>query len=79
MNIMNPTCEYCGQLHHIPGCPNYEESEPKYKCSICGYGINIGDEYIVNANKEYAHLECVDHVKDLAKFLGYEIEEMKNE
>ena len=46
-------------------------------CSICKEGIYNGEEYIVNDDKEYAHWECVDYGRDLAKFLGYEIKTME--
>ncbi len=77
MNIMNCTCEYCGQLHHIPGCPNYDEPELQYKCSICGYGIEIGDEYIENSTGEFAHVDCMYDPYLTAKFFGEEIHRMQ--
>lgn len=46
MNIMNCTCEYCGQLHHIPGCPNYKEYKSNVICAECGEEICIGDKYV---------------------------------
>ena len=38
-----------------------------------------GEEYIENDYGEYAHWECVDYGRDLAKFLGYAIKEMDDE
>lgn len=73
-------CEYCHRVsghHHM--CPNYEIPETNCYCHKCGEMINVGDEYIVNDNEEYAHWECVDYGRDLANFLGYEIKEMENE
>ena len=33
----------------------------------------------MNDNGDYAHWECVNYGRDLAKFLGYEIKEMDDE
>ena len=73
-------CEYCYRdvIHH-PRCPLYEEPEPSHYCSICGEGIYNGEEYIENDSGEYAHWECVDYGRDLAKWLGYEIKEMEDD
>ena len=46
-------------------------------CVICGEGIQIGEEYIVNSINEYAHFDCVDYPRDLVKFLGYKIDYME--
>ena len=62
-----------------PGCPNYISPSVNHYCSICDEGIYDGEEYIVNDNGDYAHWECVDYGRDLAKFLGYEIKEMDDE
>ena len=73
-------CEYCGKyVTHHPRCPLYEPPKPTYCCSICNEGIYDGEEYIENDVGEYAHWECVDHGRDLVKFLGYEIKEMYSE
>lgn len=73
-------CEYCHQyIDHHPRCPLYEHPKVSHYCSICGEGILNGEEYIENDYGEYAHLECVDYSRDLAKFLGYEIKEMADE
>ena len=73
-------CEYCGQyITHHPQCPLYESPKASHYCSICGEGILNGEEYIENDIGEYAHWECVDYGRDLAKFLGYEIKEMDDE
>lgn len=48
-------------------------------CVICGDGIQIGEEYIVNSINEYAHFDCVDYSRDLVKFLGYKIDYMEDE
>lgn len=70
-------CEYCGQYGtHYSRCPLYEPRATHY-CSICDEGIYDGEEYIKNDIGEYAHWECVDYGRDLAKFLGYEIKTME--
>ena len=73
-------CIYCGRdgEHHYR-CPLYKSPKASHNCSICGEGILNGEEYIENDYGEYAHWECVDYGKDLAKFLGYEIKEMDDE
>lgn len=71
-------CFECRQNPCHPRCSNAEEPKIDHYCSICGYGIYKGEEYIENDDCKYAHLECVDYVRDLARFLGYEIKEMKN-
>ena len=73
-------CEYCYRVsgEHHPRCPLAPEPKTHYNCSICKEGIQNGEEYIVNDNNDYAHWECVDYAKDLAKFLGYEIKEMED-
>ena len=71
-------CEYCGQYgSHNPRCPLYEPSKVSHYCSICNEGIYDGKEYIENDYGDFAHWECVDYGKDLAKFLGYEIKIME--
>ena len=67
-------CEYCQQYGtHHPRCPLYEPSKASHYCSICQEGIYNGEEYIENDCGEYAHWECVDYGRDLAKWLGFDI------
>ena len=70
-------CEYCHRIdgHHYK-CPNYTPQKATHYCSICDNGIYEGDEYLVNDDNEYAHFDCVEYGKDMAKFLGYKIKEM---
>ena len=71
-------CEYCHLYgEHYPQCPFYEPPKATHYCSICNEGILNGEEYIVNDDGEYAHLDCVDYGRDLAEWLGYEIKEME--
>ena len=70
-------CNYCLRDYgHNPRCPLYKDKKSYYYCSICGDGILEGEEYIENDCGEYAHWECVDYGRDLARFLGYEIKTM---
>ena len=72
-------CEYCMKIggEHDSRCPNYTLPKTNYYCDICGEGIYPGEEYIINDDDKYAHWECVDYGRDLAKWLGYEIKEME--
>ena len=71
-------CKYCGQYgNHNPRCPLYEPPKPTQYCSICNDGIYPGEEFIKNDNDNYAHWECIDCGRDLAKWLGYEIRTME--
>lgn len=71
-------CKYCRHIiGHHPRCPLYEPLKISHYCSICNEGIYGGEEYIENDCGEYAHLDCVDYGRDLAKFLGYEIKTME--
>ena len=73
-------CIYCGQYGtNHPRWPLYIPPKATHYCSICGEGIYDGEEYIVNDDGEYAHWDCVDYGRDLAKFLGYKVREMNEE
>ena len=72
-------CEICRKHPCHPRCPNTESLQIKKVCSICNEGIYDGEEYIVNGDYEYAHWECVNYARDLAKFLGYEIKVMSKD
>lgn len=72
-------CSICRKNPCDCRCPNYTPLKTRYHCSICNDGIYDGEEYIENDIGEYAHWECVDYGKDLAKFLGYEIKTMEDE
>lgn len=72
------SCEFCNHnIGHDYRCPKYDSSECTHMCIICGEGIQIGEEYIVNSINEYAHFDCVDYPRDLVKFLGYKIDYME--
>lgn len=72
-------CSECRQNPCHPRCPNAEEPTSDYKCSECDNYILVGEKYIVNDDGDYAHWECVDYARDLAKFLGYDVKEMEDE
>ena len=57
----------------------YESPKASHNCSICHEGIYDGEEYIENLDGEYAHWECVDYGRDLAKWLGFDIKTMEND
>ena len=72
-------CSICKQYPCHSRCPNYIPPKASHCCYICNEGIYGGEEYIENDDGEYAHWECVDYGRDLAKFLGYEIKTMEEE
>ena len=72
-------CEICRSYSCRTRCPNYIPPKAKYYCSICNEGIYEGEEYIENLYGEYAHWECVDYGRDLAKWLGFEIKTMEED
>lgn len=74
-------CEYCHMpmdLHH-PRCPNYKNNKSRYYCSACGEGIYSGEEYIVNGDGDYRHMDCFRDKKDIVKWLGYDVEVMEDD
>ena len=73
-------CIYCGMNgeHHYR-CPLYIPPKASHNCSICHEEILNGEEYIENDYGEYAHWECVDYGRDLAKWLGFDIKTMEND
>ena len=66
-----------GERHYR--CLLYESPRACRNVYICHEEILNGEEYIENDYGEYAHWECVDYGRDLAKFLGYAIKEMDDE
>lgn len=74
------TCEECHMMKCSPTYPYFvPKKKTNYYCSICGDGIYDGEEYIKNDVGDYAHWECIDRKKDLAEWLGYEIEIMEED
>lgn len=71
-------CEICGRsVGHSYRCPNYTPPKASYYCSACGDGIYDGEEYIENLDGEYRHYECFNGMRDLLKWLGFEIKTME--
>lgn len=71
-------CKYCLQSTCPPGCPNYQQHKPLYYCSVCGNGIYEGEEYVANNDGEYIHFDCIQSIRQLLQWLGYEIKEMED-
>lgn len=67
-------CEYCGQTgsHHYR-CPNYDPPKAYYYCSICGSGIYDGEEYIRNDDGDVIHFDCINGLRGLLEWLGYDV------
>lgn len=72
------SCEYCMKIggKHDSRCPLYELPKTSHYCSICEEGIYDGEEYVENDDYEYAHLECVDTVREFADFMKIDIQTM---
>ena len=47
-----------------------------YHCSICGEPIQRSEEYLVNSKEEYIHFTCIKSLRQLLRWLGYEVKEM---
>lgn len=52
-------CSICWQTPCHPQCPNAPEEMPKFTCSICGYGIYMGDKYAECPDGEICE-HCLD-------------------
>lgn len=73
------SCEYCGlDSGHDFRCPNYMTPKTTYYCSSCGEPILNEEEYVMNYDGEYAHWDCVWYGRELAAFLGVEINRMED-
>ena len=67
-------CEYCGyDIRHDYRCPLYEQPKSIHKCDICGNGILNGEEYIMNECNNYAHLDCINTIGDMLKWLDCQV------
>lgn len=67
-------CEYCLKTPCHPRCPNYSPIYHKY-CDICGDDIKIREEYIEDGYGNYAHLDCIQTIRQLLSWLNIEIKE----
>lgn len=72
-------CRICNGTDEChPRCPNYEQKKNINYCSICGQGILDGEEYIENIDGEYIHYECIQGIRQLLDWLGYDIKTMED-
>ena len=72
-------CEYCHWTSgHPSSCPNVDEPKYNHYCSICGYGIEEGEEYIVNDDDKYIHFDCPT-MRGLVEFLGHKVQIMRGD
>lgn len=76
--VLLKMCKLCRSYPCDKRCPNHIPRGNHY-CSICGECIENGEEYIENDIGEYAHWDCIDYGRDLARWLGYEIKFMEDE
>jgi hypothetical protein len=53
-------------------CPNYRAPKSKYYCSVCYEGIYENEEYVENAEGDYAHYDCLTGMTsyELIKWAG---------
>lgn len=73
-------CEYClKSTGHAPGCPNYISPKSDLVCRSCEEPILPEEEYVENENGDVMHYECFDGLKDLLRFLGYEVKKFDPE
>lgn len=49
-----------------------------YYCTICGGAIRDGEEYIENADYEYAHMDCLQDVKDVLDWFDCRVQIMSD-
>ena len=70
-------CDICRSYNdHITHCPKHFLPKALFYCSSCGEGIYDGEEYIDNHNGEYRHFDCIQSIRDLVEWLGYDVEIM---
>lgn len=68
-------CEICQHENHIVGCPYYEGKHLSH-CDVCGEFIYEGEEYLENNGGDPVHLECIQGIRWLIDWLGYEVKEV---
>lgn len=71
-------CYICKKTHCDSRCPNYESHSFHHYCNICNGEINEGDDYIENMDGEYIHYECIQGIRQLLDWLGYDIKTMED-
>ena len=68
------SCEYCRyDIGHDYRCPLYEQPKSIHKCDICGNEILNREEYIMNECNNYAHLDCINTIGDMLKWLDCQV------
>lgn len=73
-------CEYCHWTSgHPSSCPNADEPKSDYQCSFCEEGIYEGEEYVINQDGDYAHLDCVDATREVISWFGSEIKTIEGD
>ena len=45
-------------------------------CSICRKPIQKSEEYLVNGKGKTIHFACIESLRQLLRWLGYEVKEM---
>lgn len=73
------SCEYCLQItgDHDYHCPNFSPRKTGCYCSICGEEIIDGEEFLENIDGETIHFDCVQSIRSLLEWIGYEIKTME--
>ena len=69
-------CDICRHDPCVSQCPNYVPPRANCYCDVCGQGIYEGEEYIVNDEGKYMHFECVQGIRNLLEWLGYDVRYM---
>lgn len=71
-------CKVCMKDPCHPRCPNYSSSKSKIYCSACGQKIETGEDFLENICGDTIHFECVQGIRGLLEFLGYQIKTMED-
>lgn len=71
-------CSICNSTPCHPRCPNYTSPRASHYCSYCDEAILDGEEYVENENGDIRHFECFDSLRDLLRWLGYDIKTMED-
>ena len=68
-------CDICKSSPCACRCPNYIPPKSKYTCSICKEGIQNGEQYFIDDNKDFVHFECFNMLgtRDLINWLGLDV------
>lgn len=71
-------CSVCMSNPCHVRCPNYVSPKSIHYCSICSEGIYYGEDFIENQNGDCIHYECVQGIRQLLEWLGYNIKTMED-